>query len=225
MNDIDTLHEINILAGLPKEDLQDISRYMSPVNLPKGSYLFYRNDESGWLYLVASGSLQVIIDNDANREIIVCTIKSGDIIGEMSLFSNSPRSATAIALEDTKLFKIENSKFIELMASYPAAGINLSKVLVDRLMSANQMIERLGAMDGTERVTDFMKALVAREGIKDGEDMCHVENRPTYHEIAQRLGVSEKTVYRTMRSLSKDGAIKVTGKKLIVKPSILGILE
>lgn len=222
MNDIDTLREITILADVPESDLQKISTQVTPVNLAKGSYLFYRNDESGWLYLVAAGSLQVIIDNDANREIIVYTIESGDIVGEMSLFSNILRSATAVALEDTKLYKIENHTFIEIMNVCPIIGTNLSRALISRLLSANKMIERLGAMDGTERVTDFIKALVAREGVKDSEGLYRVDNRPTYNDIAQRLGVSEKTVYRTMRVLAKDGVIKVVGKKLIVSASILG---
>jgi len=220
MGDITFLKKINILAGLTDRELEDIERRLTPVRLEKSDRLFYRHDKSSGLYLLTKGSLQIIIDNDANREIIVYTIRQGDIVGEMSLFnSNQLRSATAVALEKSLLFRISNEKFIDIMNVYPTIGVNLSRTLVERLLAVNEMIERLGAMDGNERVTHFLQALVAREGVRDGA-WNRLDNRPTYRQISHRLGVSEKTVYRTMRALASSGDIEIKGRQLFVKASI-----
>jgi len=221
MGDFAPLKKINILAGLSDSELEDIQRRLTPSRLKKGARLFYRHDKSSGLYLVTRGSIQIIIDNDANREIIVYTIREGDIVGEMALFRNQLRSATAVTLEDCELYKIGNEKFIELMYIYPAIAVNLSRVLIDRLLAANEMIERLGAMDGTERVTHFLRALMVREGVRDG-DLYRMDNRPTYRQISNRLGVSEKTIYRTMRALAKKGDIDVKGRRLAAKSSFVG---
>lgn len=216
MGDIALLKQVKIFAGLTDREFEDLSRRLIPVHLEKGDRLFYRHDQTSGLYIVAQGSIQIIIDSDANKEIIVYTINQGDIVGEMSIFNNKLRSATAVALEECRLFKISNEKFIELMHIYPTIAVNLCKTLVDRLLAANEMIERLGAMDGMERVTSFLNALVVREGVKDG-DMYRLDNRPTYRQISNRLGVSEKTIYRTMRALAKTGDIMIKGRKLFVK--------
>ncbi len=193
----------------------EIRSRLTTVKTHKGAYLFYRGDEADAVYVVESGSFQIIIDNEANREIIVYTIGPGDIIGEMTLFTHAPRTATVVALSDAVLYKIPNTRFVELVHEYPAIGVNLSRVLIDRLVSANEMIERLGAMDGSERVADFLKALMAREGRQVGDEFV-MDNRPTYYQISHRLGVSEKTIYRTVRDLASAGVVRVKGRKLFM---------
>ncbi|VAX19737.1 hypothetical protein MNBD_NITROSPINAE03-1775 [hydrothermal vent metagenome] len=220
MVELGLLKKIDVLSGLTDRDLEDFGRHLTPVHLDKGYCLFYRNDQSSGLYFLSKGSLQIIIDNEANKEIIVYTIVQGDIVGEMTLFDNSARSATVVALEECRLYKIRNSKFIELMSVYPAIAINLSRILVDRLHAANDMIERLGMMDGGQRVAHYLKALIIREGKLENAWYC-LSKKPTYRHISQRLGVSEKTVYRTVQSMLKEGNIDIKGRKLMVKQGFL----
>jgi CRP-like cAMP-binding protein len=74
-------------------------------------------------------------------------------------------------------------------------------------------------MDGMERVADFIRALAAREGtLRDG---LYVLPRPTYSQISHRLGISEKTVYRTMRQMADDGTITIKDRGLIVPKSFV----
>lgn len=220
MSDTALLKRMNVLSGLSDREVEDVARRAAPVLLEKGGRLFYRHDESSGVYFVVEGSIQIIIDNDANREIIVYTVKAGDILGEMSLFENRERSATAVALEKSRLFKISGGRFLELMHVYPTIGVNLSRVLVERLLAANEMIERLGAMDGEERVAHFLAALAASEGVRDG-DFYRLDNKPTHRQVANRLGVSEKTVYRAMRAMAETGRLKTRGRKLYLAPSMV----
>lgn len=220
MSELGLLKNIDVLSGLAGHDLEDFGKHVTPVHLDKGSHLFYRNDPSSGLYLVSKGSLQIIIDNEANKEIIVYTIMQGDIVGEMTLFDESARSATVIALEECRLYKISNSKFIELMNTFPNIAVNLSRVLIDRLHAANDMIERLGMMDGSQRVAHYLKTLIMRDGTLE-DSWYSLPKKPTYRFISQRLGVSEKTVYRTVQTMLQDGNITIEGRKLMVKQDFL----
>lgn len=215
MGDLDLLKKAGIFSGLREEDLAAIAQKAAFMKMEKGSYIFYRGDDSDGVYFVAQGAVQIIIDSDDNREIIVYSVGEGDILGELSIFENHKRSATAVALTDARLFKIPNARFVEIMTHYPAVAVSLSRILVNRLLTANVMIERLGAMDGTERVADFIRALAAREGkLKEGQYI--LQPRPTYTQISHRLGISEKTVYRTIRQMAADGKITLRGRGLIV---------
>lgn len=220
MDDLELISQINVFSGLGGNEIAEVARRLAPLRVEKGSYLFYRDDRSDGMFFVARGLFQIIIDNDANREIIVYTVGKGDILGEMSLFGEHKRSATAVALEESRLFKIPNERFLDLMRIYPPVGVNMANVLIGRLLAANEMIERLGAMDGSERIEHFIKSLLAREGVETG-DKYVMEKRPTYRQISQRLGISEKTVYRTMRALAENGSIHLGGKRLEMLTSFM----
>jgi CRP-like cAMP-binding protein len=212
---------VGIFDGLDARQTADVQARLTTVKLHKGGYLFYRNDLSDSVYVVESGAFQIIIDNDANREIIVYTIGAGNIIGEMTLFTGGLRTATVVALEEAVLYKVSNQRFVSLIHDYPVIGVNLSRILIERLVSANEMIERLGAMDGSERVADFLMALMEREGERQGDEYA-LDNRPTYYQISHRLGVSEKTIYRTVRQLAKEGHVRVKGRKLFMTVAFMG---
>ena len=219
MIDAKSLKSIKILSGLSGSELEDVARSLNPMILEKGAYLFYRNDQSPWVYFVAKGTLQITIDSGDNREIVVYTISAGEIVGEMSLFGRPERSASAAALEKCQLFKVSGPKFIELMNLYPLIGVNLARTLVERLREANDVIERLGTMDGEERVANYIVALALRAGEEEGEYL-KIGKKPTYRSISQRLGMSEKTVYRAMRSLSDSGSLILKNGALLVKKSL-----
>lgn len=219
MTDLDKLKIFGVFEGLTDHELEEVSRCVVSVSIKKGAYLFYRNDITSGMFFVISGRFQIIIDNESNKEITVYTVAKGDFIGEMSLYSDGIRSATAVALKDATLYKISNKDFIALLRSNAIIGVNLSKALVSRLLAANEMIERLGAMDGSERVADYLKALAAREGTLS-KDSFNLE-RPTYQQMSLRLGLSEKTIYRSMRDLALVGLITMKGRKLIIRKELV----
>jgi CRP/FNR family transcriptional regulator len=219
MSDLNLLQKAGVFRGLPDADLALIAQKAAFMKMDKGSYIFYRGDPSDGVYFVAAGSVQIIIDSDDNREIIVYSVEEGDILGELSIFENHRRSATAVVLTDARLFKIANDRFVEILHRLPSVAVNLSRALVNRLLAANVMIERMGAMDGTERMADFVRTLAAREGtLRDGQ---YILPRPPCNQISHRLGVSEKTVYRTMRQMASDGKITIRGRELIVPKSFV----
>ncbi|MDH4182989.1 MAG: Crp/Fnr family transcriptional regulator [Nitrospinota bacterium] len=210
------LKTIKALKGLTDAEMEDVGRSFVPLNLKKGEYLFYRKDPGSAVYFLAKGALQITIDNEENKEIVVYVIQEGDIVGEMSLFSHAARSATAAALEKCLFYKVDGDKFLNLMSLYPIIAINLARTLVDRLMEANAIIERLGTMDGSQRVANFIKAMAIRSGELQGE-FYRIRKKPTYRNVSQRLGMSEKTVYRAMHGLMEHGDVSVLDGMLLVK--------
>lgn len=214
MINVDILRKAGMFSGFSDGDLTAILQKAAFMEVGKGSYIFYRGDPSDGVYFVVAGSVQIIIDSDDKREIIVYSVEEGDLLGELSIFENHRRSATAVVISDAKLFKIANEEFLDIINRRPSVAVNLSRILVNRLLAANVMIERMGTMDGARRVADFVKALAAREGAL--EDGNYVLPKPAYGQVSHRLGISEKTVYRTMRQMADDGKISIRGRGLFV---------
>ena len=212
--------ELRPLKELSQNELEDVARSLMELSLNKGAHLFYRNDPSSGVYLLAKGALQITIDSEESKEIVVTVIREGEIVGEMSLFDQSRRSATAVAIEKCQLYKVERERFIELMNIYPPIAISLSRTLIERLNEANSIIERLGTMDGPERVSNYLKALAMREGVIEN-GLYRLPRKPTYRSVSQRLGLSEKTVYRAVHSLMESGAVSVRNGVFYVREDLV----
>src|SRR5690242_19489118 len=95
-----------------------------------GQSLFRQGDAADALYLVARGSLQVIVDDADGRERIVDTLGRGALVGEMALLLNDTRTATIVARRDSELVRIDKHEFDRLIDEYPSIAVGLARMLV-----------------------------------------------------------------------------------------------
>jgi CRP-like cAMP-binding protein len=63
--------------------------------------------------------------------------------GEMNMFEDSPRSASAVAIEDSLLLKLRSEPFMALIRQHPDMSLEMIKVLSTRLREANDQIAHL----------------------------------------------------------------------------------
>jgi CRP/FNR family transcriptional regulator, cyclic AMP receptor protein len=96
--------------------------------LPAGQVLFREGDRATFMYVLISGTVEIIVHNK-----VVETAGPGAIVGEMAIIDHSARSATVIAKTDSKLFPIERERFNFLVQKKPEFALHVMRVLVHRL--------------------------------------------------------------------------------------------
>jgi CRP-like cAMP-binding protein len=96
--------------------------------LPAGQVLFREGDRASFMYVLLSGTAEIIVHDK-----VVETPGPGDIVGEMAVIDNSPRSATVIAKTDCRLFPIERERFNFLVQKKPEFALHVMRVLAYRL--------------------------------------------------------------------------------------------
>ena len=136
---IETLQQVYMFRDL---DLQSLVRVVDKCKvsaLQSGDTVCRQGEEGQSLFIVLSGELQV-----AHEETNVATIGRGNHVGEMSILSGAPRSATVTAVSDCRLLELENSDFRLLVQEDPITGVNLlyriSQELCTRLRATNAMV-------------------------------------------------------------------------------------
>lgn len=107
------------------------------VKAPKGSTIFHQGTTGNTMFVILAGTVELY---DARK--LIATLRSGDMMGEMALISEEPRSATAVAKEDTQLFVLSETTFQRLMTKRVAIQIlfNIVGTLSKRLREANKRI-------------------------------------------------------------------------------------
>ena len=129
--------EVQLFHNLRPEDVAKIFSRGITEHVPKGTVLFYQNTSGNTMYVVLEGKIALF---DGKKPI--ASLHAGDMLGEMALLKGDPRSATAVAAEDSHLFVLSETVFHKLLTKRVAIQIllNIAGTLSERLREANKRI-------------------------------------------------------------------------------------
>ncbi len=140
------LKRISYFASLSVTQLKAIATICDEKLFRKDAVIFHQNDPGGALYIVLSGSVEIGLQGKQNEGFIrLATYAAGSTFGEMSLFDNSPRSAQAIARQDTLTLLLRREPFVALARQYPDLSLQVMTTLSQRLRHANTQIAELSS--------------------------------------------------------------------------------
>jgi len=217
MEERELLRTVPIFSELGDADVVSINRLTARRHYAKDSVVFFEKERGDSLFMILSGRIKVTILGDDGREIILSMLGAGDFFGEMALLDDEPRSASAIAAEDSELLSLSRADFESLVRENPSITMGLIRVLTARLRHANQQISTLALLDVYGRVANVILDMAREEGkrLKDGRV---VVRRATHQEIANRIGTTRETVTRMLKELERQRLIHVEGKEMILEP-------
>lgn len=131
-----------------------------------GQTIFQEGDHAEEMFIIHQG--QVNISKRArNAEQILATLRDGDFFGEMALFTDSPRSATATVAADSVILRIDKKSFDYMINNNSSFAINMIRKLCERLRNADNQISELLVFSKETRVLKAMSAYWNLEGHKD----------------------------------------------------------
>lgn len=93
-----------------------------------GKYIFRSGDAAKLMYLIIEGEVDLMLGDT-----VVETAKEGTFIGEMALIDDAPRSASARARGDCRVFPIDEARFQSLVKETPFFALQVMKTLARRL--------------------------------------------------------------------------------------------
>lgn len=224
MDDRELLRTVPIFSELSDADIASLAQLTGRRRCPKDTVVFFENEEGDSFFMILEGRIKVTILGDDGREIILSVLGPGDFFGEMALLDNEPRSATAIAIEDSELLSLCRADFQSVLTDNRSIQGALIKVLTARLRRANHQISTLALMDVYGRVARVILDMAREEGrrLKDG----HIAfRRATHQEIANRIGTTRETVTRMLKDLERQGLIQVEGREFIVGPDFERVFD
>ncbi|MBN1992962.1 MAG: cyclic nucleotide-binding domain-containing protein [Anaerolineae bacterium] len=113
-----------------------VDALMTEQHYPRGAVIFAEGDVGNAMYIIWSGRVAVVKGNPESP-IVLGYRGPGEIVGEMALLEDQPRSASVIALEDTRLLRITRQDFKQLLSSNSAVGMGILSTLSARLRAAD----------------------------------------------------------------------------------------
>ncbi len=129
------------------EQVTQLMAYLEPVTIAAGEFLFHEGDPFNGLYFIESGQVSVILRLPNGETQRIRTYLAGSTIGEIGVYLQTPRTASVIAMEPTRLYFLSNSAFEQLEQNEPTLTTHFHKfvvkLLAERLAYRDAVIKNL----------------------------------------------------------------------------------
>jgi CRP/FNR family transcriptional regulator len=194
-------------ANLDAALLEMIAQQTRLQRYNPGQIVLLEGDQDVALYIVESGWLKAVKTSAEGREHVLHFIGPGEVFNAIGVFAEDSNPATVIALEATSVWVIQQEAMLALFDEHPELGRIVIQRLAKRVQQLIQMVEDLSLRT--------IEARLARYLIEQSKAEQMARPRwATQAEMANRLGTVPDVLNRALRSLAKDGLIKVERQQI-----------
>ncbi len=132
--------KIHLFNGLIAEEVEDLIKRGKVIIIRKGETIFHEGMLGSNLFIVLSGKIGIYI-----KDQLITKCHVGDTFGEMAVLNKKPRTATATALEESRLLCLDEKQINDILEKHVAVRLLLNAIhlLSERLEKDNYMIAEM----------------------------------------------------------------------------------
>jgi len=146
----ESMHEflarVDVFCNFSESELNTIVRITNRRQVKAGDFLCFEGDSGDSMFIVRDGVVRVVRKAETGSDLILARLSSGNIIGEMSLIDEEPRSASLEVESDALVYEIRREAFEDIKDAMDPAAYKLlreiSRLLCRRIRNVNQQVYR-----------------------------------------------------------------------------------
>jgi CRP/FNR family cyclic AMP-dependent transcriptional regulator len=211
----EVLARCGLFQGVDAEAAEALVSSLEYVDVSRGQVVFSESEPGDSLYIVLSGKVKIGRRAADGRENMLAVMGPSDLVGELSIFDPGPRTASAVAVTDSRLAKMKQSALRPWITDRPEIAEQLLRVLARRLRRTNDALADLIFTDVPGRVAKNLLQMAARFGSREGNTL-RVTHDLTQEELAQLVGASRETVNKALADFASRGWLRLEGKSVII---------
>ena len=189
----------------------------NPDIYSKDEYIYFPEEPSTNIYMIAAGRIKMGAYNDDGKEIVKSILSKGELFGEMALAGENPRRDFAQALDnDTRVCPMTVGDLKALMRENQELSFKIFKIIGFRFRRMERRIESLVFKDARTRIVEFLKDMAEERGQKVGFEMM-IKNHLTHKDIASLTGTSRQTVTTVMNELRESNVINFDRRRILIR--------
>jgi CRP/FNR family cyclic AMP-dependent transcriptional regulator len=195
--------------------------------VPSRTVLIRSGEAPEALYYVLAGSVEVLIEDEHGKELVLAYLGRGEFFGEMGLLEATPgRGAYVRARGRTEIAEMAYSRFRKVAVTDPVLALELAAQLAARLERATRKLRDLAFTDVSGRIMQTLAELCEQP-----DALTHPEGmqiRVSRQDLARLVGCSREMAGRVLRTLEEQGKLRARGKTVVVigvRPARLAKLQ
>ena len=134
------LKKVPLFSSCDKAKLNLLAFTSEMMTFREGEYLFRLNEPSDSVYVILEGTVDVLFDEDPENTTIIASLGQNNMLGEMGVFLNAPRSASLLATSQVQALKIPSDRFIKLATGTPEIALSVMKELSSKIAFTGTLV-------------------------------------------------------------------------------------
>jgi CRP/FNR family cyclic AMP-dependent transcriptional regulator len=183
----------------------------------KGSYLFHQGDPSPDVFFLIAGRIEISSLSTNGHRQLHTTLDRSQFFGELGVLGQMPRTAAALALEESEVWRTEADDFVGFLAEEPAAARAILRALARQVQSNEAFVEDLLYLDLKGRVAKRLLQLVSPSLDELPADGAVVPAVVTHADLASLCGGSRENVTRILSDLQRRGLVERDGRRFVLR--------
>ena len=134
--EVEVLRDVPLFSKIDHTKLKLLAFTSENLIHQDGQFLFREGETGDAAYIVLKGKVAVFIETEKGQ-VEVAQLKRGDVVGEISILCDVPRTASVKAVESVQTLKVTKDTFIHLLTEFPEIAIEIMRELASRLNKTN----------------------------------------------------------------------------------------
>jgi CRP/FNR family transcriptional regulator len=181
--------------------------------------VFVEGEQPRGVYCLCAGRVKLSTCSSDGRTVIIGIATAGDVLGMRALLSEKPHDLTAETLEPTQFSFIRKDDFLGFLRRNGDVSLRLAQKLSNELYEAYRGVRDVALKQACERLAELLLRF------------CHTHGKPTpdgiwlpinlsQEELAAMIGVSRRTLTRTLAKLKRLGLIECRRRSILVRDRV-----
>ncbi len=185
------------------------------IKFKKGAVIFREGEDAFHYFQLETGAVKMISRSDEGQEFIQGIAHKGESFGEPPILSKFPYPSTAVALENSSIWKMRTEDFFDLIKNNFDLHLKLDQILCERLRNKNKALASIAFDRPENRVLNLLNRLKNEtRGNTDYRAQSLISL--TRQQMADMTGLRVETIIRTVKKLEAAGKLRLQKHKILV---------
>lgn len=171
------------------------------VTFKKGEVLFEQGESATHFFIVRSGKIKMVNYNEDGREFVQGYFVEGNSFGEPPFFNHMPYPASAVAVNDSEVWKCPYDEFIKLLHDNFEVHLKVTQVLSGRLIYKSIMLTEIAVEEAEHRLSTLIEYFRKNDIETKSGNPFRVPF--TRQQLADMTGLRVETVIRSIKSMEQ----------------------
>ena len=186
----------------------------------QGAVIFRENDDGMEMFIIVQGIVEIRKSTGPASSKILTTLQKGDMFGEMAIIEKQPRSATAVAVQPTRVLVLNEKLYDSMVGSNPDFARKMNRVLSERIRRADAIIQNIMTTNRQNQLWTGQVQYAREKGV-----VTFKGSRVSLAEFTvwavQHLGMAERDVQAILAQFLKREVIAYSARgkeEIIIEP-------
>ena len=210
------LKKCPVFAQLSPEQIQNVEQECFCREFRRGEVIYLPSDMADSVMLLARGRIRLYHVTGEGKQAILGFVESGELFGELNVFSDQQREEHAEAMEKSLVVLVPGRAIHRIMMEMPSVCMKMTQLFGMKLRRVERRLKSLLFRSSRERLIHLLLELAERYGLPVSDGVM-INQKISHQDMASIIGATRETVTITLGELQSEGVIGVQRRRITLK--------